>query len=103
MIFLTAEELKHLYSFVIPEEKNYLARVRDVFVFCCFSGLRYSDVYNLKKADDKGEFIEFVTQKTSDRLRVELNKYSREILNRYKDVPLPKDKALPVITNQKMN
>ncbi len=103
VIFLTLDELKHMDSLSIPESKNYLARVRDVFVFCCFSGLRYSDAYNLKKADDKGDFIEFVTQKTTDRLRVELNKYSREILDRYKEVPLPYGKALPVITNQKMN
>lgn len=103
VIFLTVEELKHLHGLEIPESKNYLARVRDVFVFCCFSGLRYSDVYNLKKSDDKGDHIEFVTQKTTDRLRVELNNYSREILDRYKEVPLPHGKALPVITNQKMN
>lgn len=103
VIFLSLDELKHLYTLEIEESKGYLQRVRDVFVFCCFSGLRYSDVYNLKKSDDKGDCIEFVTQKTSDLLRVELNKYSRAILDKYKEVPLPGGKALPVITNQKMN
>ncbi|MDQ6482346.1 tyrosine-type recombinase/integrase [Dyadobacter sp. LHD-138] len=103
VIFLSIDELKHLNSLGIPESKGYLQRVRDVFVFCCFTGLRYSDVYNLKKSDIKGDSVEFVTQKTSDRLRVELNKYSRAILERYKDVPFEGNKALPVITNQKMN
>lgn len=103
VIFLSLDELKHLYTLEIEESKGYLQRVRDVFVFCCFSGLRYSDAYNLKKVDDKGDCIEFVTQKTSDLLRVELNKYSRAILDKYKEVPFPGGKALPVITNQKMN
>lgn len=103
VIFLTIEELKHLNSLIISQSKEYLSRVRDVFVFCCFSGLRYSDAYNLKKSNDKGDHIEFVAQKTSDLLKVELNKYSRAILDKYKDIGFMDDKALPVISNQKMN
>lgn len=103
VIFLTIDELKALYALNFDSNKGYLERVRDVFVFCCFTGLRYSDVYNLKKADDRGDSIEFVTKKTSDLLRVQLNKYSRAILDKYRDLPLPGNKALPVITNQKMN
>ena len=34
---------------------------------------------------------------------IELNDHSRAILEKYKDVELENDKALPVITNQKMN
>lgn len=103
VIFLSLDELTHLYRFEIPVTKEYLDRVRDVFVFCCFSGLRYSDVYNLKKSDDRGSYIEFVTQKTSESLKIETNKYSRAILDKYKDTPFRGDKALPVISNQKMN
>lgn len=103
VIFLNLVELKHLASLEIPEHKAYLDRVRDVFVFCCFTGLRYSDAYNLKKSDRKGEVIEFVTQKTSELIRVQLNNYARAVLEKYSDVPLPAGKALPVITNQKMN
>nr|WP_246439915.1 site-specific integrase [Rhabdobacter roseus] len=103
VVFLTVEELTHLYNFPIPESKGYLDRVRDVFIFCCFTGLRYSDAYNLRKADDKGSYIEFVAQKTSESLKVETNKYSRAILDKYREVPLKDGKALPVITNQKMN
>lgn len=103
VVFLTLEELKHLNTLVIPDTKGYLQRVRDVFVFCCFTGLRYSDAYALKRSDVKEDHISFVTQKTSNFLKVELNKYSKAILDKYKDVPFEKDKALPVITNQKMN
>ena len=38
-----------LIFIVIPKEKKYLERVRDVFMFQCFTGLRYSDVENLKR------------------------------------------------------
>ncbi|MBE0674459.1 MAG: site-specific integrase, partial [Bacteroidales bacterium] len=41
--------------------------------------------------------------KTDDPLQIDLNTYSRAILEKYKDVPSPADKALPVISNQKMN
>lgn len=44
-----------------------------------------------------------ITKKTNDRLRIELNKYALEILGKYSDIPFPDDKALPVISNQRMN
>jgi integrase len=103
VIFLTAEELKQLVDLEIPETKKYLERVRDVFVFMCFTGLRHSDAYNLHRSDIKGDHIEITTIKTHDSLIIELNKYSKAILDKYKDVPYKDDKALPVITNQKMN
>jgi integrase len=87
----------------IPETKKYLERVRDVFVFMCFTGLRHSDAYNLHRSDIKGDHIEITTIKTHDSLIIELNKYSKAILDKYKDVPYKDDKALPVITNQRMN
>ena len=43
------------------------------------------------------------TIKTSDSLKIELNDTSRRILEKYKPYVFPDDKALPVITNQKMN
>lgn len=49
IIFLTQSELKQLKEYKIPSQKQYLERVRDVFLFQCFTGLRYSDVANLKK------------------------------------------------------
>lgn len=72
-------------NFDIPKEKKYLERVRDVFMFQCFTGLRYSDVENLKRSDIKDNFIEIITVKTSDSLIIELNDHSRAILEKYKD------------------
>lgn len=103
IIFLTWEELNKLREFEIPTTKQALDRVRDVFLFQCFTGLRYSDVFNLRRSDIKGDHIEVTTVKTSDSLIIELNKHSKAILDKYKDVAFEDDKVLPVITNQKMN
>lgn len=70
---------------------------------CCFTGLRHSDVYNLKRSDVKNGHIEVITIKTTDSLIIELNDHSKAILEKYKDVPFPNDKALPVVSNQRMN
>ena len=103
IIFLTWEELNKLREFEIPTSKQALDRVRDVFLFQCFTGLRYSDVFNLRRSDIKGDHIEVTTVKTSDSLIIELNNHSKAILDKYKDVAFEDDKVLPVITNQKMN
>ncbi|MDR2907946.1 MAG: phage integrase SAM-like domain-containing protein, partial [Bacteroidales bacterium] len=100
IIFLSQEELQLLPSYV---GKAHLERVRDVFLFCCFTGLRYSDVAKLSKSDINQGVIRIVTQKTSESLIIELNKHSKAILDRYRDMNFPNNKALPVISNQKMN
>ena len=103
IIFLTWDELNRLREFKIPSNKQALERVRDIFLFQCFTGLRYSDVFNLRRSDIKGDHIEVTTVKTSDSLIIELNNHSKAILDKYKDVAFEDDKVLPVITNQKMN
>lgn len=103
VIFLTWNELNKLKACNIPQNKQYLERVRDVFLFCCFTGLRYSDVYNLRTSDVKADHIDITTVKTADSLVIELNNHSKAILEKYKDVHFEGNKVLPVISNQKMN
>ena len=103
VIFLTWDEVMQLKDFEIPATKQYLDRVRDTFLFQCFTSLRYSDVFNLRRSSIKDSYIEVTTIKTGDSLRIDLNKYSKAILDKYKDVVFENDKALPVITNQKSN
>jgi integrase len=73
------EELMHVYTYPIPASKNYLDRVRDVFCFCCFTSLRYSDVANLKRSAVKENRIEVTTIKTKDSLTIELNDNAKAI------------------------
>ena len=103
VIFLTQEEIKILQDHKFEHGQGYLERVRDVFLFTCFTGLRYSDVSKLTKQDVKNGFIQIVTQKTIDGINIELNKYSKAILDKYKNEKLTRNKALPVISNVKMN
>jgi len=103
VIFLTWPELTKLKEYKIPDTKKYLERVRDVFLFCCYSGLRYSDVYNLRRSDIKPDHIEVTTIKTADSLIIDLNDHSKALLEKYKDLHFEDHKALPVISNQRMN
>lgn len=103
IIYLTKDEIQRLEAFQFPQAQEHLSRVRDVFLFCCFTGLRYSDVAKLRRSDVKNGFIEVVTAKTNDCLRIELNAHSKAILDRYSDMILPNDLALPVVSNVKMN
>ena len=99
VVFLTWDELMKVYNLHFPDNKKYLEHVRDVFCFQCFTSLRYSDVAKLKREDIAGDVVKVVTAKTGDTLKIDLNKYSRAILEKYKDCPRP----LPVISNQRMN
>ena len=45
----------------------------------------------------------YVTKKTVDALKIDLNKHSRAILDKYANTKFPGDRALPVISNEKMN
>lgn len=103
IIYLSLEELRQLQEYHIPDQKNYLKTTRDIFLFCCYTSLRYSDVRALRKSDIHGNAIHIVTQKTDDGLTIELNSKARAILDKYADAHLPNDAALPVISNQKYN
>lgn len=103
VIYLTLEELQKIEQYVFTDSQLALAHVRDVFCFCCYTGLRFSDAAKLRKSDIHDDYISVVTKKTSDRLRIELNKHSRAIIDRYADADFPNNLALPAISNQKTN
>lgn len=47
--FLVKEEIQAIADKVIPNQR--LSRVRDVFIFCCFTGLAFADVKQLRKSE----------------------------------------------------
>lgn len=105
-IALTYDELMKVHKHKIPKEKEYLKRTRDVFVFQCLTGLRYSDLEQLTKnhlQPDKGKHgsIEFFSVKGQKKILVPLNSIARNIANRYQRSK--GEKLLPVISNQKYN
>ena len=102
VIFLSEDELNKVITHDFSNNPA-MDRVRDVYLFCCFTGLRYSDVENLKKSNIYDDKIHITTIKTDDPLIIELNKMSRSILAKYSGLNIKNNKALPVISNQKMN
>lgn len=101
VVYLTWDELLKLYYMEFDDKSD--AEARDVFCFCCFTSLRYSDVLKLQKCDVYEDRIEVVTEKTTDALSIDLNDYSRAILEKYKDSKFRGGKALPVPVNQVFN
>lgn len=123
VIYLTKEELLKLYKYQVSKngstikltdihgneyEKTIsdaaaLEKTRDLFCFCAFTSLRYSDMAKVKRTDIFGDILYTTTQKTGDRLPIDLNAQAKAILAKYKKEKYPGDLALPVISNQKMN
>ena len=103
IIYLTIPEMDRLRACQIPDNQKHLEQTRDVFLFCCYTSLRYSDVAALKVEDVKEGYITVVTQKTSDGLKIELNRHAQAIIDKYHGKRFRGDRALPVISNQKMN
>ena len=102
-IYISQEEIHQLMDFKAPKGQERLEKIRDLFIFCCFSSLRWSDVCQLTRAHIDGDAIVLIQKKTAQTVRIELNKYTRTILEKYEDAHLPGGLALPVMSNQKMN
>ena len=104
---LTAHELELLTR---KELDHRLARIRDVFVFCCLTGLAFADADHLRREhlsqDDEGRWwIHKPREKTSVMSRIPLLPASLEILRRYErdEACLARGRVLPTPSNQKMN
>lgn len=103
VIFLTKRELLTLYYYNIPRVRGAvtLEKVRDLFCFCAFTSLRYSDMAQLRRDDVTPTMLYVTSKKTHDRLPIDLCSKAREILKKY--ASLPGDRVLPVISCQQMN
>ena len=107
-IYLTKDELQRMAD--KPFEIDRLAQVRDVFLFCCFTGLAYVDVKKLKtsqiaKGLDGEQWIFINRQKTDSRSAIPLLPTAVNLIAKYSTHPVCINKCmpLPVPSNQKMN
>ncbi len=98
VIALTSQEFKQLMDLDLSQNKKF-EQVRDVFAFAVSSGLRYSDLAQLRPEHIYHDEIRITVRKTKEPLSVPLNALSYSILKKYKKGIRP----LPVISNQKMN
>lgn len=95
IIALSEDELLTLIHLDLSKNLR-LQRVRDLFVFGCLTGLRFSDLAKIEKANVKGRDLVINTQKTRDRLSIPLSTLALGILEKYKY-------RLPAISNQNLN
>ena len=100
---LTEQEIGLITNLELTKQSH--IKVRDVFVFCCFTGLSYIDVKNLKHDDisigiNGNTWIRKTRQKTGGLSRIKLFKLTLDLLIKYRnDSPF----VFPVSSNQNMN
>ncbi|WP_443776623.1 site-specific integrase [Alistipes ihumii] len=104
--FLSESELQAVMDVQVPNYKT--AIVRDIFVFCCFTGLSYADVKKLSHddihTDERGDmWIIDHRQKTGTQFRVKLLPVAKELVERYSRLKLPESKVFPVKDRDSMN
>lgn len=106
--FLDEEELEQLESSEMGNER--LERIRDCFVFSCYTGLSYVDVKelnrdNIVKGIDGNHWISTKREKTDKPVKVPLLPKAQEILEKYMQCPEMENKEglLPISSNQKTN
>lgn len=107
-IFLSEQELQTIIDKDIKTIR--LSLVRDLFIFSCFTGLAYIDVYNLTKSNvsigmDGEKWIFTHRQKTESASRIPLLPIAQMTIDKYANHPqcINQQKLLPVLSNQKMN
>lgn len=87
-----------------------LEQIKDIFLFCCFTGLAYADVKKLSKDNlfigiNKGNWIQINRTKTNVQSKIPILPMAQTILDKYNDNPvcLTQNKLLPVPSNQNYN
>jgi site-specific recombinase XerD len=107
LAYLDEAELNALMKKEFAIER--MQQVKDVYLFCCFTGLAFVDVSSLKEDDiitkDYKLWIKKQRQKTKNWCHIPLLEPAIKILEKYKNHPVCRKKGLllPVLTNQKMN
>ena len=106
--FLSETELDSLENYDFNNDR--LDRVRDLFVFSCYTGISYIDIMaltpdNIVKGIDGGNWIVTKRQKTNNAVKVPLLGKAEEIIKKYQDHPMTAVtlSLLPIITNEKLN
>lgn len=106
--YLSANELSNIETHHFPIER--LERVRDLFIFSCYTGISFVDIKNLTPkntwiADDGNEWIVTHRQKTNTKVKIPLLKKAKDIIEKYANHPITSVSRmlLPTITNEKAN
>lgn len=106
--YLSEDEIESLLNKEFKIKR--LELVRDMFLFSCFTGLAYIDVYNLTKSNiiigiDGEKWISTHRQKTESASKIPILPVTQMIIDKYENHPQCNndDRLLPILSNQKMN
>ncbi|MCQ6957338.1 site-specific integrase [Mucilaginibacter aquariorum] len=106
-VYLTKEQVQAIANKKITNPR--LSRVRDLFIFSCFTGLSFIDMKQLKRSEvstTNGELRIYKNrQKTGTPAVIPLLPMAKGILKKYEhdEYCIVKDMLLPVLSNQKYN
>jgi integrase len=98
IVYLTPEEQQKFYGYQF-ENPTY-AKIRDLFMFSCFTSLRISDILTLEHTHIKNNIIYKNLVKTDVSVSIPLTDEAKEIIYKYKHKPVY---ALPRYTEQFVN
>ncbi|AWH75469.1 integrase [Dokdonia sp. Dokd-P16] len=105
--FLSNNELLLIKDYKFKSMR--LDRVRDLFVFSCYTGLSFIDIKQLTKdniwLDDTDTWISTFRQKTNTKIKIPVLEQAQSILDKYEVHPVTQvsGSLLPIITNEKAN
>lgn len=102
VIYLTDDELKSLENYDFSQTR--LQQVKDLFVFCCYTGLAFKEMSNLKKEHiikgfDGSNWINMNREKTAKPLMIPILLKAQQIIDKYR----VDEAILPPISNQRFN
>jgi len=108
--FLTLDEISKIENLVFTDKTRHIEKIRDMFVFSCYSGLRFSDVQNLTNRDiikDKNEYsIEIKQEKTDGFITLPISLIFKgkavKIIKKY-EADFPQKFVFPRATNATAN
>lgn len=98
-VFALSESERDLIENYDFSNNKRLDQVRDLFIFSCYTALRFSDCIGLNWINIKDGYIELTVKKTKEKHIVPLVETSSRILSKYNEKVYP----LPRISNQKAN
>lgn len=122
IIYLSKNELRKIAAYSIPpsgtvvrlrdmhgrpykkvvEGSGSMGIARDLLLFSCFTGLRWSEVQFLTSDYIRDDTLNFITPKTDTPRVVDLNRFARAIIDKYR--PGTSDgHVFPRLSNQKVN
>jgi site-specific recombinase XerD len=105
-VALTMQELERLDKLEL--QRPVLIKVKDIFIFQCYTGLSYGDTQRLNSSniEQKGKneyWLKMTREKTKVAFTVPLLPKALLIIEKYSSAEDKKGGLLPTISNQKMN